>query len=334
MHKIIDGADITMPNGTVMQCHALQNLDSETPFNFLDSFGEKEAINCATRLSHIAVSMQLETEQAYRKSVLSESRKVSMPGVNKVFTFVCEELEMEPHGELLIIDDLPAANSSGVTFFDYRTSLVFRNRIVQTDLVEQGLEHTKANILNNLRIETVATHELTHLAGAYPKYYFIPEFSQLNDVQLVRSRTTKLEGWLNEDKGRFFEEGLGTLVQNMYTWKNMDYNSKLASKAKPFESPKGTHVDLPLRNTLATWHIGQYSAWGMEMLIDIEPEIWDICMESRKMGSDGTLVRKGLKTCVDSIEPKLFNRLDGIDPFELEVVMEAANRIGHYAKKS
>lgn len=323
---IIDGATISYGEGLVMDCRAIKSLEEPAPVNFLDYYdsqtAHKVAVGCARTITRAVLDE--------RKSAKVEPTLV-LPNAPRVFSFVADGLGMEPVGELCYVPSSGSYEDSGITLLPIRKAIVFRDRILQdfSDMEPEIREF--ASTLNDYRVESVAVHELTHLAGAQDRVFFTVDHDKLAITRIVHPGTT-LEGWPDKTKGSYFEEGLGTLVANLYQWKEVP-NIADQRSTKPFRTPSGVHLDIPWRNTVPGWHKYIFCGWGIERLVDLVPDAWDILMQSRKYKAEWMAARVALKSCIDSVTPGLFEQIDMTDINDLEHRAETTARIDHAARR-
>lgn len=333
-NPVIDGETISYGPGLSLECHAIIGPEDKRPLNFLDYYDEKDAQQKSLDLSQEATRQIIQLRE-----VDDEVNVLEMSNVERIYSFITEKLEMEPLGKLIFVPGKDE-QSSGVTDPGARKAFVFRDTIyddlsTQPEIVASNSYSSQAaDTYNNWRIESVAAHELTHLAGVEDRVYFFVDKETMSQVVDVEMSGFKLEQWRNKRKGAYFEEGLATLVQSMYIWHIIPPDMMDEIVAQPFESPNGVHLDIPSHAIGMGHHAHTFCGWGLERLVKLAPEAWDIMMQSRKYKTDGIVVRRKLKKYLNSVKSGLFDLIDNTDIYNLEEKMETTARIDHLARKS
>jgi hypothetical protein len=319
--EAIDGANIQYSPGRVLECRAVVGKDL-TAFNFLDYFDEntarERAIECAQEMTGRVLGWRAEEVEG----------ALQLPDVDKVYDFIVGRLGMQPYGKLVYLEDDPLADYSGVTTNHNRTSVVLRSRILQ-DFPDE-ITPKDANFLNTLRVGGVAAHELAHLAGMQDKVYFTLTPQNFRPLDTIMAGTTVEAGGGTNQKGTYIEEGLGSLVQAMYTGGVLGIGKSYDPRGiTPHRSPKGTVLHLPDRMNMLGHQEFVFCGWGMERLVEADEEIWDILMASRQYGVNASAIRSGLKNRMERISPRLFDRIDNTNTESLDDNMETTDRIDH-----
>jgi len=112
----------------------------------------------------------------------------------------------------------------------------------------------------------------------------------------------------------------------MYAW-DMVLDLPLGRTATPYQSPSGAHIALPDRLKVAGNHKYTFAAFGIERLVDVEPELWDVLIASRKYGQRSEAIRRAVKACIDRRMPGLFEIIDTTDVDDLDSMMETTEKI-------
>jgi hypothetical protein len=214
--------------------------------------------------------------------------------------------------------------------------------MVIRDEIKRGNEHGAVDypgVTLDLMAQTVAVHELTHLAGIPDLAFFGVNSEDHRSVNYLNAAPlmTTYDYFNNQAKGGwhggwFWEEGLATLAGSMYLWAQLP--SLAARKEVEIRgTDQGLEIELPLRHT-----VGQASqalaGWGIERLISLVPEVWDILLSSRQYASSWNPIRPALKRCIESVSPDLFTIVDQVNGGHLPEVMDAASRIDFAARKA
>jgi hypothetical protein len=214
---ILDGANIDFPPDRTMECHGYVGIDEHMkPLDLREYYDEPEATEAALSLAAQATAKALRLRNARIDNALPlpEFQKFNTA---RVFDFV-DSLGMEPKGRLAYISEIPRYNVAGLTDYQFMVSLVDQKNTSQynregTELDDQGKFFEK--VYNTLFAHGVAVHELTHLAGAQDILYFWVDENLQGIIQILNATST-LERQppfpFNNQKGKYFEEGLATLV--------------------------------------------------------------------------------------------------------------------------
>ncbi len=297
-----------------MTCVSVNDFESYEPLDFSEflspDIAEEEFKVCAVGVARKILEM--------RKEVFGEARTV--PGMGNIGSFL-GKIATKPFGQLSYVDNLTlfeqVIKSPGMTSTSHRQAFIIDSNI---HLSGDNSEHRSASNLltKDTFVESVAVHELIHLAGIPDVAYFIPHKNVRKTVLNMTFSETAFE---RGNQGSLFEEGIATLGAYMYLWQK--YPELVTDNRTELRvSPDGYGVDLPVRHALYT-NSYAYAAWIMERLIDFSSEVWDIFQRSRVYGSSSEEIRKSLKE-VDKLFSGLFDLLDTTNIKSLNETMHAA----------
>jgi hypothetical protein len=308
-----------------MLCVSVKDFEGYEPLDLRSILPETEAPQALKRCS-INVAKHVLAE---RQRVIGESRPLQ--NMANIAAFI-GELSIRPFGKLSYVDELEPPDSleirkqpivsPGITSNIHRQSFVIgKNMDIHETLTTSPLI---PSITREEYAEHIAVHELVHLAGipdiAYYKLEILDQNRRSIGVEFSPSIFHKVD---ERKKGSFFEEGFATLCGLMYLWGK--YPEVLRdTRVEEKRSPNGTVIYLPARH-LFTGNSYAYAAWAMERLIDFEPKIFDVFLQSRKYGADSENVRRQLKCHIDKIDSRLFESLDVANPHNLEFAMLLAD---------
>lgn len=323
--QIVDGAYIEYDEGRALECRAVTNLEDLTPYNFLDHVDQRTAhqrvLVCAKGITDLVMGL--------REEKVGDA--IPLPGVESVYRYI-SSLGMQPYGKLIYVEQRPDIKVSGITSSRNLRAMVIKQNIVQIDS-DPNIPDDMLGSLNDMRIAGVAAHELTHLAGTQDKVFFTVSEDGRRYVDLAMAGS-KLEGGAGcKIKGAYFEEVFASLVHGMYFWyllgDKMQELVAMTTMTRPFQSPKGRILHVPYRINLLGHQEYAFCGWGMERLIQADPDIWDTLIASRQYNTRATFVREKLRYQINSIYPELFELMDLTDIEDLEENMETTDRINH-----
>lgn len=343
--SIESGIRIQYDKGMVMDCRAIMGQGDHTPFNFLDHFEPDEARKRASECSQTATGVILKA----RKEAIKTGDNLELPNASRVFEFVAGDLGMEPVGQLVYVDkdkNAERLKAGGYTDCTTRSAVVTNStylhfdtsRKKDTDLNDTEMSNL-ADSANSLRVEAVAAHELTHLAGVPDIIFFAVDEDTRQHINHVEPYPDVLNSWPDSTgpmKGEYFSEGLAQLVGHMYFWKyppGFTYLCNTFYKTDYCKSPAGTEIHLPSRYYIKGEAPHHYTGWGIERLVELAPGAWNILVDSRKYGTVPSSIRAMLRLCIEGAQPGLFDHIDKANLHSLDEIMETTERIDHAAKK-
>jgi hypothetical protein len=133
-------------------------------------------------------------------------------------------------------------------------------------------------------------------------------------------------------KGSYAEEGLSSLTGSMLLWRDssvsVNFNQTISYKAH-----SGIVLHVPLRILLSGHHDYVPLAWGMERLVALAPDVWDVFLLSRKYRSTSFGVRMALRNCINYAAPGLFEHIDNTDIDNVDDMLETTARIDYTARR-
>jgi hypothetical protein len=249
-----------------------------------------------------------------------------VPNIGNVASFI-GGLGFRANGNIYEVDDYKHGDEQltdvlSVTSGLRRQSLVIANNIKRPRKSSSSLPE----ITDQMVTEYAAAVELTHLSGIPEVGYFIADPEDPAKLLDARFSAPALMHPTNPKQGGYFEHGMAALCANKYIWSN--YPGIGDNKATEVRiSPDGEKVALPAKHSFA-YNNNAYMSWGMEQLIQSNPEIWDIFVKSRQKGVDNTEVRAELKEATNTIYDELFEIVDKIDHKVTSQVIGATALIG------
>ncbi len=333
--KLIDGANIEYAPGRIMECRAITD-DTRcgwVPVNFFDYFEENTATEMAIFLSRIVTDYVLRQREQPIEGSLPLPEASSYPA-SRVFDFL-HNLGIEPKGRLAYVEGIPHMNVRGITDYQSFTSLIDKRNTSTYSEESMALSPENAylgGIFNAMRVQGVAVHELTHLAGAQDVVNFFVDSTASKVTQVVVQGTT-LEDWPGVilKKRCYLEEGLASLVHAMYFWRSNtpDLPNHRSERHEVYKRPSGRKICIPTRisNPLSGHHEYVGCAWGIERLVECMPRLWDALIDSRRYGARALSTRNTLKTCINSEIPGLFEQIDSVDVNNIEETLGVTERI-------
>jgi hypothetical protein len=323
--QIIDGACVQYDPTRALECRAITSLDDMTPYNFLDHFDQRtaneRALACARELTRMILGWREERVE----------NALPLPDVSDVYEFIGNRLGMQPYGRLVYVDQMPDAKSSGFTTAHNLRSVVIRSHIEQ-DFQEGEVSEDFAIGANGLRVEGVAAHELTHLAGMQDKAFFTVSEDGRHPVDIAMAGPA-LEIKGKNERGTYLEEGLASLVQGMYCGYVLGDVVQHDKQTLPYRSPKGILLHMPERINMYGHQEYAFCGWGMERLVDADSDIWDVLIASRRYGARSSVIRAELRKRIERISRGLFNRIDTTNIDDLDSNMETTDRIDYAVKQ-
>jgi hypothetical protein len=327
--EVLDGARIRYDERRIMDCRALTNFDDKLPFNFLDYYDEHRARELALGCSRFVTQtiMEWRHEEA--------EHQLPFPEANSVYDFVTG-LGIEPYGKLSLVETAegPRGHNSGLTTYGNLRSIVMKDvNFLHYNSNSSELTEGDMYNFNMMRASHVAAHELAHLAGAEDRAYFIVDPNEPTHAIDIQIAGTSLTDHPYRTRGEYFEEGFSSLIGSLYSVNDNTVMQSL-EETEPFQSPSGTRLHIPQRFNIVGHHMGVFSGWGIERLISLIPDVWDILLASRTYAATAATIRPQLQQCIEAVDPWLFQHIDNVDPYDIDESMEVTDRIVYAARRS
>lgn len=303
-----------------LTCMSVDNFENYEPVDFREFLPVEIARD---ELKIYAMDITRNILEVRKESFGNDAHPIS--NMQKIGLFL-GRMAVKPFGKLSYIDNLTlfdnTIQSPGVTSTLHRHSFVVESNIGTSG--EGNGHRSVSNLLTkDAYVESVAVHELIHLAGIPDVAYFIPDKHTRRSVLSIKFSPMMFQR--GDHAGGLFEEGFATLGAYMYLWQK--YPEVISDTRTELRvAPDGHGLDLPVRHALYD-NSYAYAAWAMERLVDFSPQIWDIFQRSRVYGSSSEVVRQSLKMEVDELSGGLFRYLDAVDLKDLGESMRAASLV-------
>jgi hypothetical protein len=107
----IYGRNIEYEPGRVMECHAIIGENDVRSLNFLDYWDERVAYDLAESYSRTATEMVLADRAEPVENALV------LPAAENVFSFIVDDLGMEPRGRLAYVKEMEGVTTAGLTTY-------------------------------------------------------------------------------------------------------------------------------------------------------------------------------------------------------------------------
>lgn len=268
-----------------------------------DYMPEEEARRTIIKLGGILTAHALDL----RDKVPEHAEPV--PNIGRVVQFI-KGLGITPRGRAY---QVPEYYGGGAKLTDMGVSSPLR---MQAYVIGENLRKPRRinpslpKLTEELLAESTAVMQLTHLAGVPQEGYFIVDPNDPHQTVASRYSAPAFRHPTDPRRGGYYENGIAGLVGHKYLWEKFPQTAESSDTVT--QTSAVTTIDIPRRHAF-TDNTQACMAYGMEQLISMKPDIWDIFIESRQPGVDSEDIRVRLEAQVEDLGWGLYKTIENVD---------------------